>query len=223
MFLDNLLDDREAEAGAAHAGRHIGLGQRSRSSGRPMPVSVISITSRSSSRLIPSSMRSPSAWASPRSFRLDRFHRILDDIGQCPAKLAAVADQPDVGAGRVDAEVDARVRDLMEEQGGAGNVMDILLAEHRLGHAREVGEFVDHSAEVADLPDDRVGQPPERFRVGYDFGPVAPLEPLGGQLIRVSGFLISWAMRRAMSDQAARRWSLSWSVMSSKVSTKPSP
>ena len=189
MFLDNLLDDREAEAGAAHAGRHIGLGQRSRSSGRPMPVSVISITS-SRCRLDPQFDAVAVGVGFAAIPGLDRY-RILDDIGQCPAKLAAVADQPDVGAGRVDAEVDARVRDLMEEQGGAGNVMDILLAEHRLGHAREVGEFVDHSAEVADLPDDRVGQPPERFRVGYDFGPVAPLEPLGGQLIRVSGFLIS--------------------------------
>ena len=37
----------------------------------------------------------------------------------------------------------------------------------------------------------------------------------------VSGFLISCAIRRAMSDHAARRWSVSWSVMSSKVRHRP--
>ena len=37
----------------------------------------------------------------------------------------------------------------------------------------------------------------------------------------VSGFLISWAMRRATSAQAAVRWAPTRSVMSSKVTTKP--
>ena len=108
-------------------------------------------------------MRSPSAWASPR-FRLVSI--------ASTAFLTTLVNAWPAGGGRrpagcrrwaVDAEVDAGMRDLVEEQRGAGDVMDILLAEHRLGHAREVGEFVDHSAEVADLPDDRVGQAPERF------------------------------------------------------------
>ena len=76
------------------------------------------------------------------------------------------------------------MRDLVQEQRRAGDVMDILLAEHRLGHAREVGEFVDHPPEVADLADDRPGQPLEGLGVGRDFLAVAALQPLGGELDR---------------------------------------
>jgi hypothetical protein len=44
--------------------------------------------------------------------------------------------------------------------------MDIFLAEHRLWHPREIGEFVDHPAQVADLADDSVGQAGEGLGVG---------------------------------------------------------
>ena len=74
--------------------------------------------------------------------------------------------------------------DLVEEQGVAGDLGDRLLAEDRLGHAREGGEFVDHPAKVADLADDRPGQLLERRRVGRDLLAVAALEPLGGELDR---------------------------------------
>ena len=76
------------------------------------------------------------------------------------------------------------MRDLVQEQRLARDLVDILLAEHRLGHAREVGEFVDHPAQVADLADDRPGQPLEGLRVGRDLLAEAPLQPLGGKLDR---------------------------------------
>src|SRR6187455_1697255 len=103
---------------------------------------------------------------------------------------------------------------FVQEQRRASNVVDILLAEHRLGHSREVGEFVDHPAKVGSLAEvsgsDATSPPYRRCSRS------------AASWIGVSGFLISWAMRRAMSDQAARRWSASCSVMSSKVSTAPS-
>ena len=56
------------------------------------------------------------------------------------------------------------MRDLVQEQRLARDLVDVLVAEHRLGHAREVGEFVDHPPQIADLADDRAGQPLERLR-----------------------------------------------------------
>src|SRR6185437_1438022 len=45
MFLDDLLDDRQAKSRAADPGRHIGLGQPLAVLGRPTPVSSTSMTS----------------------------------------------------------------------------------------------------------------------------------------------------------------------------------
>ena len=74
--------------------------------------------------------------------------------------------------------------DLVEEQGLADDVGDLLLAEDRLGHAREGGEFVDHPPQIADLADDRAGQLLEGAGVGADLLAVAALQPLGGELDR---------------------------------------
>ena len=80
----------------------------------------------------------------------------------------------------------------------AGDLVDILLAEHRLGHAREVGEFVDHPPQVADLADDRAGQPLEGLRVRCDLLAEAALQPLGGELDR--GQRVLDLMRDAPGD-----------------------
>ncbi len=112
------------------------------------------------------------------------FHRIFHDICECLAKLAAIANHREFALGRVDREQDSGMGDFVQEQRLAGDGMDILLAERRLGHAREVGEFIDHPAKVADLADDRPGQPLERVLVGFDFLGEAPLQALGGELDR---------------------------------------
>ena len=186
MLLDDLLDDREAEAGAAHPRRHIRLGQ---------PLAVLGQADAGvenvDDQLVPvasctrSSTRSPARLCSPRLRRdFNRFDRVLDDIGQRLAELAAVADHHELALERLDDEADPGMRDFVQEQRLAGDLVDILLAEHRLGHAREVGEFVDHAAQVADLADDRSGQPLERLLVGLDFLPEAALQPFGGELDR---------------------------------------
>ncbi len=76
------------------------------------------------------------------------------------------------------------MRDFVQEQRLARDLMHVLHAEDRLGHAREVGEFVDHPPKVAHLPDDRSGQPFERLRIGGDLLAEAALKPLGGKLDR---------------------------------------
>ena len=90
------------------------------------------------------------------------------------------------------------MRDFVEEQRGARDVVDIGALEHRLGHAREVGEFVDHAAQVADLADDRVGQPREGVGVARHFGAIAALEALGGELDR--GQRVLDLVRDALGD-----------------------
>ena len=94
------------------------------------------------------------------------FNAILDDVRQRLGKLSTVAHHAELALRRVEHEADRRVRDFVQEQGLAGDLMDVLVAEHRLGHPREVGEFVDHSAQVSDLADDGRGEPLERLLVG---------------------------------------------------------
>jgi hypothetical protein len=45
-------------------------------------------------------------------------------------------------------------------------------------------EILDHPPEVADLPDNGVGQPCEGFRIRSHLAPVAALQALRGQLDR---------------------------------------
>ena len=59
-----------------------------------------------------------------------------------------------------------------------------------------------------DLANDRVGALVEDVAALGDHTGVAPLQPLGRELDGVSGFLISWAMRRATSAQAEVRWAV---------------
>ena len=88
------------------------------------------------------------------------------------------------GSGDVEREADLGMRDLVEEQRLAGDLGQRLLGEGGLGHARERGEFVDHPPQIADLADDRPGQPLEGRRIVLDLLAVAALQPLGGELDR---------------------------------------
>src|ERR1043165_5571925 len=91
----------------------------------------------------------------------NRFYAIFDDVCQCLSELAAVANHAELALRRLERESDCGMRDLVEEQRLTRDLVDVLVAEHGLWHAREVGEFVDHAAEIADLAHDRAGQPLE--------------------------------------------------------------
>ena len=72
------------------------------------------------------------------------FDAVLHNICKCLSKLPPIAHHAEFALRRVEDEGESRVRDLMQEQRLAGDLVDVLVAEHGLGHAREVGEFVDH-------------------------------------------------------------------------------
>ena len=105
MLLDDLLDDREAEAGAAHAGRHIGLGQPLAVLGEAdagvehvddeLPVLVVQLQL---DAIAGEAMLAAIASA------FDRLDAILDDIGQRLGELAAIADHAEFAVGRVERE-----------------------------------------------------------------------------------------------------------------------
>ena len=61
-------------------------------------------------------------------------------------------------------------------------VGDVLGRHHRLRHAGEAGELVDHAFDVVDLTDDRVGALLENAAVLGDHAPVLPPQAFGGEL-----------------------------------------
>ena len=85
MFLDDLLDDREAEPGALRARRHIGFGD---------PVAVLrqadaGVAERRCSKIAARSRSKPNVDAVPARLcsppaltALDRFDGVLDDVGE---------------------------------------------------------------------------------------------------------------------------------------------
>ena len=200
MLLDDLLDDREAEPGAPHARRHIGLGQ---------PLAVLGKADAGVEHVDDevarprscsfSSTRSPARLCSPRlrllSMASTPFLTTFVSAWASWRRSQTIRNSP---CRRLEREADRRMRDLVQEQRLARDLVDVLVAEHRLGHPREVGEFVDHPAEVADLADDRAGQPLERLLVGRDLLAEAALQPLGGELDR--GQRVLDLMRDAPGD-----------------------
>ena len=70
----------------------------------------------------------------------------------------------------------------MQEERLTGDLMHVLGPEDRLWHSGEVGELIDHPAEIAHLTYDRPGEPFESLRIGRDFLAEAPLEAFGSQL-----------------------------------------
>jgi two-component system nitrogen regulation sensor histidine kinase NtrY len=74
--------------------------------------------------------------------------------------------------------------DLLQEQCLLDQIVRVFGPEHRLGEAREAGEFIDHLPEVADLADDGAGKLVEQFAVLLDLLAVTPLQALSGELDR---------------------------------------
>ena len=185
MLLDNLLHDGETQARAANTRRHVRLGQ-SLAILRQSDTRIDHIDDEFASLFVhleldPVARQIVLAPAAPR---FDRFDRILHDVTKRLAELPTIANHFEIALRRVDAEADAGMRHFMKEYRLPGDFVDVLMPENRLGHPREVGEFVDHAAQVADLPDDCTCQPLKRFRLGLNFLSEAALEPLGRELDR---------------------------------------
>ena len=185
MFLDDLLDDGEAQSGAAYARRDIGLGDSFAVLGQA-DASIEDVDHEQVAVLLQAQLDAVArhivlAAVAPA---LNGFDAVLDDIGKRLAKLAAVADHWEITARRVELEGDRGMRDLVQEQRLARDLEDVGLTEHRLWHAREIGEFIDHPAQVANLPDNRPGELLERLLVLGHLIAEAALEPFRGQLDR---------------------------------------
>ena len=155
--------------------------------------------------------------------RGDALARILQHIGQRLGDQPAIAFEKTGSLGASVEKVIVGIGDALQEHRLLQQLLGILAPHHRRGHAGEGREFIHHAADIAHLAHDGVGALLEDFGIGGDLAAhicASAARPKAGS--GVSGFLISWAMRRATSAQAAVRWALTRSVMSSKVTTKPS-
>jgi hypothetical protein len=98
------------------------------------------------------------------------------------AQLPTIADHVELAGRRLENEGYAGVSHFVQEERVPRHLMNVSAAEHRLRHAGEIREFVDHPTEIADLADDRAGQPLESLAIAGNFLPEASLQSLGGEL-----------------------------------------
>ena len=113
MFLNDLLDDREPQAGTARAGGDIGLEQ---------PLAVFGQAGAGVGDLDRHAVVGGAQLDRHLTLAFDGFNGVLDEVGQRLADQAAVADQVRRGVGCLQREADAGVRDLVQEQGLARDV-----------------------------------------------------------------------------------------------------
>jgi hypothetical protein len=164
VILHDLLHDRQPQAGALAACGHVGLGEAVAAFARQAACRCRSptTTNRPSPRSINLTARPRRAAAWRMSLGLapvDRVERVLQAGWSAPGRpgagrRAAATDGPAAGLAR------SRHRRGRSSAGRsrAGTVRPgSRRAERRRRHARESRELVDHAADVADLPDDRVG------------------------------------------------------------------
>ena len=146
MFLDDLLDDRETEAGAAHPRGHIGFGQPLAVLGKA-DAGVQHIEDEIAVFFVQTQLDAIAGKAVFAAIlpSFNGFYAVLHDIGERLTELPAITHHAEFAFWRVEDERDPGMGDLMQEQGLARDLVDVLVAEHRLGHARKVREFVDHT------------------------------------------------------------------------------
>ena len=119
-----------------------------------------------------------------RRHRADRLGGVLDDVGQRLRDQPAIEPRRHRVLGDLDVDVDVGIADALQEHNLAHRVGDVLAADHRLRHARELRELVDHALDVVDLADDGVGALLEHRRILGDRLAVFAAQPLRRQLDR---------------------------------------
>ena len=188
MFFHDFLDDGEAEAGALLAGRNVGFGQTVLLVGRQAEAVVLD-PNHGPGPLIDvfpqqyqgnPAVRLLLAFGRPPAF--DGFGRVLEDVGQGPSDLTAVAQQFKPAVGNVGLEGNLGIAVAFKEHRLAADFGDILRPHGRLRHAREGREVVDHAPYVLDLTDDGLGTHGKGFGIALDLVEVFPPQPLGREL-----------------------------------------
>src|SRR5436190_14045226 len=136
MFLNDLLDDGEAQTGPSHSRGHIGLGQ---------PLALLRKADPGienvDNEIVVLAMKlqlnavSSEAMLTTISAGFNGFNTVFHNIGERLGELPSIADHAELPARRVDGEVDRGMSDFVKEQRLTGDVVHILLAEHGFGHA----------------------------------------------------------------------------------------
>src|SRR6516225_8614391 len=112
------------------------------------------------------------------------LYRILYDVDQGLAYETRVATNH-YRAGRENClKGNIRMGGALQEHGLAHNFDQILRLDHWRGHSREGGEFIDHAADITDVPDNRIGAHREGFRVVLDLLEISAPQSLRRQLYR---------------------------------------
>jgi len=142
----------------------------------------------------------------PLGARLDGLAGVLQHIGQRLGDKAASQSNRIGGRSGGNFEIDLRMGGTLQEH----RLLHQLLRRVRRrmtgrGHARKGGELVDHAPDIAHLADDRIGDWLNTSGSLDTSFAYLRFRRSAESWIGVSGFLISCAMRRATSAQAAVR------------------
>ncbi len=116
--------------------------------------------------------------------RLDRLAGVLHEVGDGTRDEAAIERHQQRLVGNAQLVIDLRVAFAEQHHRLLHRVAQIVRAHLGLGHARELGELVDHRLEVGHLPLDGHRQPVERLAVVRDVLGVLLAQPLGRKLYR---------------------------------------
>src|SRR5664280_3582674 len=117
-------------------------------------------------------------------YRGNRFGRVLDEVGERLRHQAPVEPRRHRILGDIGIDFDFRIADAHQEHGLSYGVGHILGGDHRLRHAREARELVDHPPYVVDLAHDGVRALLEYGAVFADHVSVFAAQTFGRQLNR---------------------------------------
>ncbi len=88
---------------------------------------------------------------------IDGFACVLDEIGDGLGEQPPIRQRHHRLVGKVELEGDLGPAHLEQEHGFAHDLAHVVTLHHRLRHAGEGGELVDHAADIRHLADDGVG------------------------------------------------------------------
>src|SRR5579883_2830653 len=185
VIFHDLFDDGETQARPLGARRHIGLGQTLAALLRQTLAVVLD----DDGGLLP---RLDQRHAQERrgvrplfgDSRLDRLDAVLDDIDDRLADKPRIAADHDRMRRQHRLEGDLGMGGLLQDDGAAHDLDQIVGPQHRRRHPRKCGKLVDHAADIADMADDRVGADGKGLGILLDLPQVFATQPFGRELDR---------------------------------------
>src|SRR6516164_11313182 len=114
--------------------------------------------------------------------KLYRLDCILDDVDQRLADETRVATNRYRTSREIRLKGNIRMGGALQEHCLAHNFDQVLRFDHWRGHPCERGEFIDHAADIANMPNNRIGAHREGFRVVLDLLEISAPQPFCRQL-----------------------------------------